>query len=64
MVTNLVRTSKVLLNVHQDERPALVDRFETKVFEKGDKLIEDGHDTSGLHLIASGEVAVFNTHTS
>jgi cAMP-dependent protein kinase regulator len=58
MVTNLVRTSKVLLSVPADERPALVERFETKVFEKGDKLIEEGKETSGLHLIASGEVAV------
>lgn len=58
MVANLVRTSKVLLSVVASERPALVERFETKVFEKGEKLIEDGKDTSGLHLIASGEVAV------
>lgn len=58
MVANLVRTSKVLLSVSPKERPALVERFETKVFEKGEKLIEDGKDTSGLHLIASGEVAV------
>ncbi len=58
MVANLVRTSKLLLSVAPQERPALVERFETKVFEKGEKLIEEGKDTSGLHLIASGEVAV------
>lgn len=58
MVANLVRTSKVLLAVPANERPALVERFETKVFEKGDKLIEEGKTTSGLHLIASGEVVV------
>ncbi len=58
MVANLVRTSPVLINVDPGERPALVERFETKVFEKGDKLIAAGHDASGLHLIASGEVAV------
>ncbi len=58
MVANLVRTSKMLLAVNAQERPALVERFETKVFEKGDKLIEEGKETSGLHLIASGEVAV------
>jgi CRP-like cAMP-binding protein len=28
------------------------------VFEKGEKLIEAGQETSGLHLISSGEVAV------
>ena len=58
MVTNLVRTSRVLLAVDKAQRPALVERFETRVFEKGDKLLESGRDTSGLHLIASGEVAV------
>jgi CRP-like cAMP-binding protein len=58
MVANLVRTSKLLLAVDPAERPALVERFETCVFEKGDKLIEEGKDTTGLHLIASGEVAV------
>lgn len=64
MVANLVRTSKALLAVDPGERPALVERFETKVFEKGDKLIEDGKDTSGLHLIASGEVAVIGHEES
>ncbi len=58
MVANLVRTSKVLLSVDPAERPALVERFETRVFEKGEKLIEEGTSSSGLHLIASGEVAV------
>lgn len=64
MVANLVRTSKLLLSVAANERPALVERFETKVFEKGDKLIVDGKDTSGLHLIASGEVAVIGREES
>ena len=58
MVANLVRTSPVLIGVDPSERPALVERFETKVYEKGDKVIEEGHDTPGLHLVASGEVAV------
>ena len=64
MVANLVRTSKLLLSVAAKVRPALVERFETKVFEKGDKLIVDGKDTSGLHLIASGEVAVIGREDS
>jgi CRP-like cAMP-binding protein len=55
---HLLRTSKLLLAVDPMERPALVERFETCVFEKGDKLIEDRKETTGLHLIASGEVAV------
>ncbi|MBK6698258.1 MAG: cyclic nucleotide-binding domain-containing protein [Myxococcales bacterium] len=58
MFANLVRTSRVLMSVHSADRPALVERFETLVFEKGDKLITAGEDAQGLHLIASGEVAV------
>ena len=58
MVANLVRTSPVLLAVDPNERPALVESFQTSVFEKGDRLITEGHEPSGLHLIASGEVAV------
>jgi cAMP-dependent protein kinase regulator len=58
MVQNLVRTSPILSAVQPDERPALVERFETRVYEKGDKLISEGGNPTGLHLIASGEVAV------
>jgi cAMP-dependent protein kinase regulator len=58
MVANLVRTSPVLVAVEPEERPALVERFETRVFEKGEKLVAEGDEASGLHLIASGEVAV------
>src|SRR5262252_298557 len=53
MVQNLVRTSPILSAVHAEERPALVDQFETRVYEKGDKLIAQGSDAAGLHLIAS-----------
>lgn len=64
MVANLLRTSQVLLSVPTAERPALVERFETRVFEAGDKLIETGRDTSGLHLIASGAVSVVGREDS
>ncbi len=58
MVANLVRSSRVLNNVHPDDRPALVDSFETRFFEKGERLAAIGDEPIGLHLIASGEVAV------
>jgi CRP-like cAMP-binding protein len=58
MVANLMRTSPVLNAVAPVERPSLVERFETRVYEKGEKLIAEGDDAAGLHLIASGEVAV------
>ncbi len=58
MVANLGRTSPVLVSVPPQERAVLVERFETRIFEKGDKLVNAGEDAQGLHLVASGEVAV------
>jgi cAMP-dependent protein kinase regulator len=63
MVQNLVRTSPILSAVQADERPALVERFETRVYEKGEKLIAEGNNPTGLHLIASGEVAVIRVES-
>lgn len=60
MVENLVRTSSILSAVKADERPALVERFVTRTYEDGDVLINQGHTSEGLHLIASGEVAVMH----
>lgn len=58
MVANLARTSPVLIAVPPRERSTLVERFETRIYEKGDKLVEEGQEPQGLHLVASGEVAV------
>lgn len=58
MVANLVKTSPVLVSVPAADRATLVDRFETRIFEKGDKLVNEGEEAQGLHLVASGQVAV------
>lgn len=58
MVANLARTSPVLVSVPTEERSMLVERFQTRIFEEGDKLVTEGQEPLGLHLIASGEVAV------
>jgi cAMP-dependent protein kinase regulator len=58
MVANLARTSPVLVSVPSAERAPLVERFETRIFERGAKLVNEGEDAQGLHLVASGEVAV------
>lgn len=58
MVANLARTSPVLVAVPPAERATLVERFETRIFERGDKLVSEGEEAQGLHLVASGEVAV------
>ena len=52
------RTSPVLVAVPPQERAMLVERFETRIFEKGEKLVTQGEEAQGLHLVASGEVAV------
>ena len=58
MMGNLVRTSAILKCVESAERAHLIQRFVTCSFEKGKKLIRQGQAAEGLHLIASGEVAV------
>jgi CRP-like cAMP-binding protein len=58
MIDNLVRTSRILGSVSASERPELIKRFVTRSYETGDKLVTQGADAQGLHLIASGEVAV------
>ena len=53
--TSCARRS-VLLAVDPNERPALVERFETRVFEKGEKLIDggQGHDRAAPHRLGRG----------
>ena len=47
MVANLGRTSPVLVAVPPQERTMLVERFETRIFEKGEKLVDAGAGRGG-----------------
>jgi len=58
MIDNLIRTSAVLRSVNVRERPDLVQRFITCSFEAGQRIIAQGEEPEGLHLIASGSVVV------
>jgi cAMP-dependent protein kinase regulator len=58
MVANLGRISPLLMAVPLEERATLVEGFETRIFEKGDRIVNQGDEAAGLHLVASGEVAV------
>jgi CRP-like cAMP-binding protein len=58
MVANLVRTSSLLASLSAGERQALIERFAAKTFETGDKLISQGKESDGLHVVASGSVSV------
>ena len=58
MLENLLRTNFILRAASPAERPALIERFAIRSFEAGDKIITQGAQAEGLHLIALGEVAV------
>jgi CRP-like cAMP-binding protein len=58
MVANLVRHGMILAAVEPKHRDALMARFETVTFQPGEKLVEEGKETEGLYLVASGGVRV------
>lgn len=58
MLENLMRTNFILRAAHPAERPALIERFAIRTFEAGDRIVTQGSQPEGLHLIALGEVAV------
>ena len=58
MLENLVRTNFILRAASPAERPALVERFTIRTFEAGDRIVPQGSQPEGLHLIALGEVAI------
>ncbi|MEO6601080.1 MAG: cyclic nucleotide-binding domain-containing protein [Polyangiaceae bacterium] len=58
MLENLMRTNFILRAASPAERPALVERFSIRTFEAGEKVVEQGSQAEGLHLIALGEVAI------
>jgi CRP-like cAMP-binding protein len=61
MVANLVRHSAILASVEPSERASLMARFSTRRFDQGARLVEQGTDSEGLFLIASGKVEVVST---
>jgi CRP-like cAMP-binding protein len=57
-VANLGWASPVVVAIPARERAIMVEHFETRMFEAGDRLVEAGEQARGLHLVVSGEVAV------
>jgi CRP-like cAMP-binding protein len=64
MFANLVKMSEVIGVVPPKDRPALVQRFQTRTFEKNERLLVQDEKAPGLYLIASGEVAVVRREAS
>lgn len=60
MIDNLVRTSSILGAVKANKRALLLERFVTRTFEAGEKLITQGNESSGLYLVASGSLSVIH----
>jgi CRP-like cAMP-binding protein len=58
MLENLMRTNFILRAASPAERPALIERFSVRTFEAGEKVVTQGSQSEGLHLIALGEVAI------
>jgi CRP-like cAMP-binding protein len=57
-VANLGRSSPVMGAVPAPERSVLVERLELRVFAHGERLVREGEEAPGLHLVVSGEVSV------
>jgi CRP-like cAMP-binding protein len=57
-LANLGWTSPVVALIPKEERAALVERLQMRVFERGEKLVRDREDAKGMHLVVSGEVAI------
>jgi len=64
MIENLMRTNFILRAASPAERPALVERFSIRTFEAGEKVVAQGSQSEGLHLIALGEVAIVHQDSS
>ena len=58
MLANLVRTSALLCALPATERASVLALFETRTFEEGQVLFEQGGEPDGLYLVASGGVRV------
>ena len=64
MLENLMRSNFILRAASPAERPALIERFSVRTFETGEKIVAQGSQPEGLHLIALGEVAIVHQETA
>jgi cAMP-dependent protein kinase regulator len=58
VVENLGLSAPALAHVPPQERALLVERLESRSYESGEKLSTYEEEASGLHLVATGEVAM------
>jgi CRP-like cAMP-binding protein len=58
LIGNLLQTSPMFKQFDEATRFVLLDRFQRRGFQPGDKLIEQGQPGTGLFVLATGEVEV------
>jgi cAMP-dependent protein kinase regulator len=58
MLANLLRHSAIFGGIEQARRFELIERFETRRFTRGEKLVTQGEQLDCLYLLASGQVQV------
>lgn len=58
MLNNLMKHSFALSALTKDEKRRLLDRFQSRSFEKGAALVRQGEEGPGLFLVAAGHVRV------
>jgi CRP-like cAMP-binding protein len=58
LIGNLLKTSHLFARFDEATRYLLLDRFQRRGYQQGDKVIEQGKPGTGLFVIATGEVEV------
>ncbi|MBI3178286.1 MAG: cyclic nucleotide-binding domain-containing protein, partial [Deltaproteobacteria bacterium] len=57
-LANLTATSRFFLDLSRADRRELIGKFQSKSLHKGDVVIEEGEEGSGLYLVLRGELEV------
>jgi len=58
LLATVMRTSELFSRMEQSERQALLPLFETRIFEAGETLVENGSHNDCLYVVASGRCEV------
>lgn len=58
ILSNVMRTSGLFSSLSDDERRSLLPRFEPRILDDGERLIEGGGANDSLYVVASGTVEV------
>lgn len=62
MINNLINLSPVFEGMPKSQRRGLMERFESRLFEAGRKIIKEGEPSGGLYIILDGMVKVVRLH--